>query len=215
MNANVRRCLKSALYGLMPRSLLLARGPRHRRRVALTFDDGPDERTNDYLGVLESLCVRATFFLIGEECEKDPSLVREYVRRGHQIAGHGWDHTRFSALSGSVLREQIDRTNEALGPQTTARPWVRPPHGDLDARALVHLLASGSTIAMWSLDSKDYEVSDAGALASRCAPDRVRPGEVILLHEGQSWTLEALPRIVVGLRRAGFEMVTMAELFEP
>jgi len=209
----LRRQLKSALYRAVPRSRLVGRGPSSRRQIALTFDDGPDGMTTAYLRVLDELRVRATFFLIGRACEKEPALLREYVRRGHQLGGHGYDHTSFVQLRWRGLREQLARTATAIGPQPTAHPWVRPPYGALNARVLGQLLVSGSTVALWSLDSLDFKLHDANEVALQCVPDRVAPGEVILLHEGQQWTLDALPRIVGGLRDAGYELVTMAEMF--
>jgi peptidoglycan/xylan/chitin deacetylase (PgdA/CDA1 family) len=212
VKAALRRQLKSLVLSAVPRSRLAVRGPRGARRVALTFDDGPDDMTRAYLDVLDRYGARATFFVVGEACEARPELVREYVVRGHQVAGHGWDHTRFTKLDPGALRAQLARTNAVLGPQPTARPWVRPPYGALDARVLAQLLASGAFVAMWSLDSFDYTIKDPEALVSRCAPSRIDPGEVVLLHEGQAWTLDALPRILERLRDARWEMVTMAEL---
>lgn len=209
----LKSLVKNAVYRAVPRSRLVQRGPAKTRQVALTFDDGPDHLTGAYLDVLEELDVRATFFVVGTACEREPELTREYVRRGHQIASHGYDHTRFTRLPWGALDDQLRRTTDLLGPTGTARPWVRPPYGDVDARVLAQLLASGSFIAMWSLDSLDYEIKDPAELAARCSPRQVKGGEVILLHEGQQWTLDALPRIVSGLRDAGYEMVTMAEMF--
>jgi peptidoglycan/xylan/chitin deacetylase (PgdA/CDA1 family) len=209
----LKSLVKNAVYRAVPRSRLVQRGPSSRRQVALTFDDGPDHLTGAYLDLLDELDVRATFFVVGTACELEPQLTRDYVRRGHQIASHGYDHTRFPKLPWSALDEQLRKTTALLGPTPTTRPWVRPPYGDVDARVLAQLLASGSLIAMWSLDSHDYEVRDAEALAVRCSPRHVSAGEVILLHEGQQWTLDALPRIVHGLRDAGYEMVTMVEMF--
>lgn len=199
----------------MPRSRLVTRGPSARRQVALTFDDGPDGLTTAYLRVLEELDVRATFFLVGRACENEPELVREYVRHGHQIAGHGYDHTPFVDLRWAALREQLTRTAAAIGSRSTVREWVRPPYGALNPRVLGQLLASGTTIALWSLDSLDFKHHDSSAVALQCSPERVSPGEVILLHEGQQWTLDALPRIVGGLRDAAYELVTMAEMLDP
>jgi peptidoglycan/xylan/chitin deacetylase (PgdA/CDA1 family) len=206
--------LKKAVFRAIPRSRLAQRGPSKSRHVALTFDDGPDHMTRAYLDLLDELEVRATFFVVGTACEREPDLMREYVRRGHQIASHGYDHTRFTKLRRMALDEQLRRTTELLaGSERTARPWVRPPYGDVNARVLAQLLASGSFIAMWSLDSQDYGIKDPAELAARCSPRHVSGGEVILLHEGQQWTLDALPLIVSGLRDAGYEMVTMAEMF--
>jgi peptidoglycan/xylan/chitin deacetylase (PgdA/CDA1 family) len=66
---------------------------------------------------------------------------------------------------------------------------------------------------MWSFDSLDYQIKDADELVARCDPAALAPGEVLLFHEGQRWTLDALPRIVGNLRDAGYECVTMADLF--
>ncbi|MGO8995105.1 MAG: polysaccharide deacetylase family protein [Polyangiaceae bacterium] len=213
MFAALRRKFKSVVFDAIPRSRLVQRGPASRRRVALTFDDGPDAMTGAYLDLLDKLEAPATFFVVGASCERQSELAREYAKRGHQVAGHGYDHTRFPALSFSALRDQLRRTDVALGPQPTMRRWVRPPYGDLNARVLAQLLAHGRMIALWSLDPRDYETKDPDLLVARCSPSVVRPGEVILLHEGQQWTLDALPRIVGALRGAGYEMVTMAKMF--
>ncbi len=206
--------LKATVFDTIPRSRLMTRGPTTARRVALTFDDGPDDRTLAYLDLLDELGVRATFFLMGDRSSKTPKLVMEYVRRGHQIAGHGYDHESFTRLRHSTLVDQIERTNAVLGPQPTARPWVRPPYGHVDAFVLARLLLHGSMIALWSFDSYDYKIRDPDALVARCAPENITPGEVLLFHEGQQWTLDALPRIVRALRDAGYELVTMAEMIE-
>lgn len=212
MLAALRSQMKAAAYRLAPERLL-RRGPTDARRVALTFDDGPDHLTERYLDLLDRLAVPATFFIEGQFAERDPAIVREYVRRGHQLGGHGFDHQRFSRLSIAELDDQLRRTDASMPPQATGRPWVRPPHGELSTRALLQLLSSGYVVAMWSLDSNDYRIHDPALLAAEVTPERVAPGEVILLHEGQEWTLAALPAIVDGLRGAGYELVTMADLF--
>ena len=205
----VRSFVKNAVFDALPS--ILRRGNPTTRRVALTFDDGPDLLSERYLDVLDDLGVPATFFLIGARAANHPELVREYLRRGHQVAGHGFDHMRFTRLSRRALLEQCAKTDEALGGQLNGRPWVRPPHGSLDATSLVNLVASGYTIAMWSLDSRDYDTTDPAQVAEQCAG--ITAGEVVLFHEGQEWTLEALPRIVAGLHAAGLECVTMHDLF--
>ena len=203
--------MKNAVLDRVPG--ILRRGPTTARRVALTFDDGPDHMTARYLDVLDQLAVPATFFLIGARAAEHPELVREYLRRGHQIASHGWDHTRFTKLSRRALLDQCTQTEQVLGLQLSGRPWVRPPHGSLDASSVVTLVLAGYTVAMWSLDSCDYEIQDPAALAARCSPaDKVSPGDVLLFHEGQQWTLDALPAIVAALRGAGYECVTMHDL---
>jgi peptidoglycan/xylan/chitin deacetylase (PgdA/CDA1 family) len=205
----VRSFMKNAVFDACPG--VLRRGPSTAKRVALTFDDGPDHVTERYLDLLDDLGIPATFFLIGGRAAHHPDLVRDYLRRGHQIAGHGFDHKRFNKLSRRDLLEQCARTDHALGGQLHGRPWVRPPHGTLDATSLVNLVASGYTVAMWSLDSCDYNTTDPAQLVEQCAG--ITAGEVVLFHEGQQWTLDALPRIVANLHAAGLECVTMHDLF--
>ncbi len=211
MTPSVRALVKNVVFQRLPGCL--RRGPTTSKRVALTFDDGPDDYTERYLDVLDDLGVPATFFLIGEYATARPELVREYLRRGHQVASHGYDHTRFSALGRRALLEQCAKTEQALGGQISGRPWVRPPHGSLDATALVSLLSSGYTIALWSVDACDYDDRDPASIALRCAPPKVSSGDVLLFHEGQQWTLDALPRIVTALHASGYECVTMHDLF--
>ncbi|MBA3391839.1 MAG: polysaccharide deacetylase family protein [Deltaproteobacteria bacterium] len=208
---SVRALVKNVVFQRLPGCL--RRGPTTTKRVALTFDDGPDDYTERYLDVLDDLGVPATFFLIGEYATARPELVREYLRRGHQVANHGYDHTRFTKLGRRALLDQLAKTEDALGGQLSGRPWVRPPHGSVDATSLVSLLASGYTIALWSVDACDYDDHDTASIVERCSPPNVDSGDVLLLHEGQQWTLDALPRIVTALHASGYECVTMHDLF--
>jgi peptidoglycan/xylan/chitin deacetylase (PgdA/CDA1 family) len=204
--------LRDATQELIGGDRLIRRGPDSARRVALTFDDGPGRLTRAYLDRLDQLGVPATFFLVGELVARQPEVVREYLRRGHQVGGHGWDHTAFTALKPGALRDQVRRTDAVLGPQATGRPWVRPPYGAIDIRVISQLALAGHVVAMWSFDSFDHMVHDAGALVTRCDPDGMAPGEVLLFHEGHEWTLAALPDIVGRLREAGYDLVTMFDL---
>jgi len=209
--AQVRALVRDTVFDLLPG--VLRRGPENPRRVALTFDDGPDHMTGRFLDELDRLGVPATFFLLGGSAAALPDMVREYIRRGHQLAGHGYDHQRFTKLARRELLDQCARTEQLLGGQPTGKSWVRPPHGSLDAASLLTLLTNNYTVAMWTLDACDYSDHDPASLAARCSPTNVQPGEVILLHEGQTWTLEALPGIVGPLQDAGYEFVTMQDLF--
>lgn len=196
----------------VPAGRLIYRGPTDARRVALTFDDGPDDLTPSYLEVLDHYGVPATFFVMGDLCELRPEAIGQYRRRGHQIGGHGYDHASFRSLSWRELDRQLDRTAHQIGPVPEGRLWVRPPYGQVDARALAKLWARGHVVAMWSLDSRDYSHADPAAIIAQCAPDRVAPGEVLLFHESHPHTVAALPVIVERLLADGYELVTMADL---
>ena len=211
MVTSLRTAVKNAVIDRLPG--VLRRGPVTAKRVALTFDDGPDELTPHYLEMLDDLGVAATFFVSGMQAAKRPDLIREYLRRGHQVANHGYDHTRFTKLSRGKLLEQLARTEQAIGGQITGRQWARPPHGALDATSLLAMRAAGYLVALWSVDSGDYDERDPARLAERCSPAVVGAGDVLLFHEGQTWTLDAVPRIVTALHASGLECVTMHDLF--
>jgi len=208
---SVRSIVKNAVLDRVPG--VLRRGPSTQKRIALTFDDGPDDLTPKYLELLDDLGVPATFFAAGELAAPRPDLVREYIRRGHQLANHGFDHQSFPSLSRRDLLDQVRRTDAAIGGQVTGRPWVRPPHGALDTASLLTLRAAGYVVALWSIDSRDYGEKDPAKLAETCSPANVSGGDVLLFHEGQQWTLDALPRIIAALHASGLECVTMHDLF--
>ena len=207
----VRAMVKNAVMDRIPG--VLRRGPATVKRIALTFDDGPDEQTPALLELLDDLGIPATFFLCGDKARQHPNLIREYIRRGHQLANHGYDHTRFPKLGRKSLLEQLERTDDAIGGQATGKLWVRPPHGSLDATTLLTLRTAGYVVAMWSVDSLDHEDQDPASLAERCGPANVGASDVLLFHEGQTWTRAALPRIVAALHASGLECVTMHDLF--
>jgi peptidoglycan/xylan/chitin deacetylase (PgdA/CDA1 family) len=198
----------------LPRSVLFTHGDRHARhkRVALTFDDGPDAMTRRYLDALRDLDVRATFFLIGEQAEIQSGIAREYRHRGHEVGGHGWTHAPFSTMTSARLLDELRKTRSAIPVGLRRRPLVRPPRGMLTPRTLARLAAAGYATVLWSLDSDDCRTTDPHVVERRLRPENVATGDVVLLHEMQPWTLQALPRIVTGLRDAGYELVTVGEL---
>jgi peptidoglycan/xylan/chitin deacetylase (PgdA/CDA1 family) len=166
-----------------------------------------------YLDVLARLGVRATFFLVGEYAARAPGMAREYIRRGHDVGGHGWSHATFAGMSRERLADELARTAAAL-PPARGRPMVRPPYGQLSLVSLYRLAAAGYTTVHWSVDSDDCRTTDARVVERRLAPERLSSGDVVLLHEGHPWTLDALPAIVRALRGAGWELVTVRELME-
>jgi peptidoglycan/xylan/chitin deacetylase (PgdA/CDA1 family) len=163
--------------------------------------------------LLAELRVRATFFLIGELCEAEPQLVQAIADGGHELASHGYTHRRFPTLSRSELEAELERTS-ALLPKMGRRPLVRPPYGSLSLGSLLACARRGFTTVLWSLNSCDWRLQDPSEVTKTTLKQAAAPGEILLFHEGQAWTLEALPAIVGGLRQAGHELVTVGELLD-
>lgn len=208
-----RRALRAVAEAVLPSSLLVVRGPATRRRVALTFDDGPSELSLEYLELLERHGARATFFLVGAECERRPDLVREMARRGHELGSHGHSHERFPELSAKgELDAELAASSALLRGSAASHRWVRPPYGALSLGTLLSCARAGLTLVLWSLDSEDWRTQSPRDVVARVSPHTVEPGSIVLLHEGQRWTLDALGEIVPELERSGYELVTVSEL---
>jgi peptidoglycan/xylan/chitin deacetylase (PgdA/CDA1 family) len=183
-------------------------------RVALTFDDGPTLLTPEYLDVLDGFAARATFFVVGEACARYPALVADIAARGHELAGHGYSHRRFSELSPDSLRDELFETRRLLPWDRCRTSLVRPPHGAVSLSSLFTSARAGFTSVLWSYDSCDARASTAIEVTRRFEAEAVPPGAIVLLHEGQRWTLEALPRVLQTLNEAGHELVTIGELLD-
>ena len=213
-----KRGVRSLAQAILPASLVVWRGPTSTRsangagRVALTFDDGPTSLTRDYLAVLERFGARATFFLVGDLCARHPELVAAIARGGHEIAGHGYTHRRFPDLSARELTEELERTRRLLPPDGRKRSFVRPPHGTISVSSTLTTASAGFSTILWSYDSGDWATEVADEVAARFVDRPVQAGEIVLLHEGQPWTLDALPKILSTLTEAGHELVTTGEL---
>jgi peptidoglycan/xylan/chitin deacetylase (PgdA/CDA1 family) len=233
LSSRGRRGAKALAEALLPESMVFWRGPEARQqplrslgralfgtgansrkpgRVALTFDDGPTPLTPQYLRVLEGLGARATFFVVGELCAAQPELVEAIADAGHELAGHGYTHRRFTALSRAELSDELARTRALLPPRSDGRQLVRPPYGSVSLASLLACSQQGFTTVLWSLNSGDWCSQQASEVERTFALQAVAAGEIVLLHEGQSWTMNALPAIVGTLKKAGHELVTVGEL---
>ncbi len=194
-----------------PESIFLSRVDTARPAVAITFDDGPDEETPLLLDELDRHCMRATFFVLGKQVEKYPEYAREIVRRGHELASHGYSHKAFPLLDAGELAAEIVRTASLL-PAPEGEPLLRPPRGQMSIDAIMMASRFGHLVAGWSIDSLDYKLRDPAALASRLRAARIRPGDVLLLHEGQPWTRAMLGDLATNLAARGLETAPMGEL---
>jgi peptidoglycan/xylan/chitin deacetylase (PgdA/CDA1 family) len=209
---SLRSRLRHLAAAAVPRGVLVSRGAGGRRRVALTFDDGPHPLTDAYLDVLDRFGARATFFVVGRNCAEHREALRHMVARGHEVAGHGYTHTAFPKLGAAALRDELDRTAALLPPVRNGHRLVRPPTGATSVRSLALCARAGYTTVLWSRDSDDCRTASPDEVAARLAPETLQPGEIVLLHEAQQWTLAALPRVLEGLARGGFEAVPVGEL---
>jgi peptidoglycan-N-acetylglucosamine deacetylase len=184
-----------------------------RGAVALTFDDGPHPRgTPATLEILDAAGVRATFFLVGEQVDRHPTLAAEIAAAGHAIGVHGHRHRNLLRLTPGQVRLDLLRAEFAIAWATDIGPDLyRPPYGVLTTAALVQARRRGWTPLLWTRWGRDWRADATPATIADDAIAGLVGGEVILLHDADhysapgSWqrTVAALPRILERVHATG------------
>jgi len=200
-------------------------GPSSRRVVALTFDDGPNyEGSTELLDILNKYGVKATFFVIGDEVEKNPDVVLRMSDSGYEVGNHTYYHTRLNGVSTAALENGIKKTNTLIESITGEKPrCFRPPGGSIPPSVANDLERMGMTVVCWTINAEDYtefnenfEIEENYQKIANELTDKVlkeaKPGAIVLLHNGSKQTLMALPNIIEGLRKHGYGFVTVSEL---
>ncbi|MFJ5265715.1 polysaccharide deacetylase family protein [Streptomyces sp. NPDC088387] len=195
---------------------LLRHGSRDTDTVALSFDDGPHPLyTGQVLDVLARYDVPATFFCTGLSVNALGTDIARMAEAGHCVGNHTWSHPYLPDLTPSELREQVERTSDAITRVTGERPdLMRPPYGSLTPRVMDMWTGFDEKIAMWDVEVDDWAMPGADIIAER-ALSQARPGSVILMHDAggdRSQTVEALPAIIEGLLERGLKPVTIPEI---
>lgn len=185
--------------------------------VALTFDDGPGPYTLRLVAELNKLKVHATFFAVGNQEQYFSEGTAAEVNSGDVVGDHTETHPMMGQLSPhdqyNELFEQMAQV-EVVGAK---RPRLfRPPYGSFDATTFKELHHLRLLMVLWSVDTGDYTLPGAEAIAQRVLAG-AKPGAIVLMHDAggeRSQTIAALPAIVAGLRRRGLKPVTVPQLLQ-
>jgi peptidoglycan/xylan/chitin deacetylase (PgdA/CDA1 family) len=185
------------------------------RQVALTFDDGPSEHTPAILRILRRTHTPATFFVIGRLASRYPRLIVAEARAGFEIGDHTETHPYLAGLPAAAQATQITTAADAIRHAGGPTPRLfRPPYGSFDRSTVAKLRQQGMLMVLWSADTKDYARPGVGKIVYT-ALSGAQPGAIIVMHDGggdRRQTVAALPRIIRGLRRRGYRLVTVAQL---
>jgi peptidoglycan/xylan/chitin deacetylase (PgdA/CDA1 family) len=184
-----------------------------RKMVAITIDDGPNRRTLEMCSILEKYGGRGTFFFTDALLRRgySPQAKKAYDR-GHEIANHTANHKMLYGYSGSL--GQVTIPKRSIRAATGFDPiWVRAMGGGVDSAGMSAVVNSGQLYCNWSIDSYDsHRRFTPPSVIYRNVVRRVRPGDVILIHQTHPESIQALPGICRELRRRGYKMVTLSEL---
>ena len=179
------------------------------RYIALTFDDGPSGRfTRRLLDGLQDREVKATFLLCGYRSQDYPKEAVRIAAEGHEIGLHGFSHDPMNTMTLAQVTREIQKT-AALLPHNVA--FLRPPGGKLNDATIAAAKNAGLAILSWSNDPQDWAVHDAATITNRVV-EKVKDGDVILLHDMSDSSVTAALRIVDQLEARGFQFVTVSEL---
>ena len=205
---------------------VIGRGPRSRRALYLTFDDGPRPRaTEPILDVLDREQVPAAFFLVGQAVRRHPATARRVAVAGHEIGNHTRHHRKLHCLGPRSIREELLGAHEDIVGVTGEIPRAfRAPHGYRNpfvtaAARRLRYQVFGWTFGVWDSDRPAPEE------IRRRVRAKLRPGAIVLLHDGdgydpagtgargdRSGTAVALPGIIADARGAGYEFRPLGEL---
>lgn len=190
----------------LPNRWVLTRGSRRRRVLYLTFDDGPHpEHTPVLLDLLAKYRARATFYLIGQQAERNAEVVRRIVSEGHALGNHSWSHPQFDRLSLVEQRREIEHTERLLARfDGQARHDFRPPRGVMPVPMVLDCIRRGQRIAFWSYDSLDYSQRPADELIEVARRHPPLPGEIVLMHDDGGLSLAVLETMLPQWAAEGF-----------
>ena len=192
----------------------LWRGNPNKREVALTFDDGPSPTlTPPLLDALRDAHVPGTFFVVGARAQLAPDLVRRMHAEGHEVEDHSYTHPNLDDATPQHLYEEILRNAIVVQALTGTWPhFLRPPGGQSNPHVLESAARCGMTGAFWTLDALSAEDSGSPEAVTQFVLKRVKPGAVILMHNGPYATTHAIPELAAQLRARGYTLVTLLQL---
>ena len=181
------------------------------RYVALTFDDGPSGRyTRRLLDGLAEREVKATFLLCGYRIKDYPDIAQRIFDEGHEIGYHGYSHNNMKDMSRRTIGAELMDT-EALLPEGCQPVFLRPPGGICSDGVRQVAQVRGLAILSWSVDPKDWATNDTAAI-ERAVLKNVKDGDIILLHDMTTSSVQAALDIIDVLEKQGFAFVTVSEL---
>lgn len=177
--------------------------------IAITFDDGPGKYTDELLSILVENDAKASFFVLGSNVEKYPEVIQKMEQLGFEIGNHTHNHVKLTQYPPEVIQQQVEGTNAALtNVLGHGAGLVRPPYGAVNETVRASL---AYPFAFWSVDTLDWQLKDAVAIADYIL-NTAQDGDVVLLHDIYGFTLDAMRIVVPELKARGYQLVTFSEM---
>lgn len=208
------------LVSMFP-DLFYRQGPSDEKKVALTFDDGPDSvYTPQILDILGKEKIKATFFLIGERAKLFPDVVKRMAKEGHIIGNHSMTHPNIVKLDEKQTAKEIKDCEAVIKSLAGYRPALfRSPYGSLDPEKVRSISKLKVKIIAWNVDSLDWKSLTAEQVKANIL-ENAREGSIILQHssgskeEDLTGSVAALKDIIKILKKDGYKFVTVPDLLD-
>ncbi len=181
-----------------------------KKNIALTFDDGPCEYTEELIDILNKHNAKATFFLSGQQVSKYPNSIIKAVAYGNEIGIHTLTHQLFINMSIQEIKQEINQTKEELNKiGLSPSNLVRPPYGSINNNIVNNI---NTTFILWNVDSKDWLYTSKEKIKNSVKKD-LENGAIILFHDSEKITLEVLDELLEELKKE-YNFLTISELFK-
>jgi peptidoglycan/xylan/chitin deacetylase (PgdA/CDA1 family) len=200
---------------------VIGRGPRRGRALYLTFDDGPNPTATERIAeTLQVHRVPAAFFMVGAHVKRHPELSRAVARAGHEVGNHTQHHLKLHLRGPATISRELEESHAVLSAVTGRPPRTfRAPHGLRNPFVTFAAGRLGYTVFGWTFGVFDSARPGSEEIRRRVRA-RLRPGAVILLHDGDGYdpagdrrqTADALPGIIRDARDAGYDFRSLREL---
>ena len=184
-------------------------------KVSLSFDAAwGNEDTNDLLSILAKHNVKTTFFMTGGWVESYPEDVKAISDAGHDLGNHSENHKQMAQLSAEECKDEIQKVHDKVKELTGKDMFLfRPPYGDYNDTLIEAANGLGYHVIQWDVDSLDWKDYGADAIVSKVVDHpHLGNGSIILMHNGPTYTKDALEQVITGLTDKGYEIVPISEL---
>ena len=184
---------------------------KQRPMIALTFDDGPGEYTEELINCLVENNAKATFFMLGQNVEAYPEIAKELQDAGMELGNHSYSHPDLVTIGADAAAQQVSNTDAALKAATGFEATVmRPPGGSFNDSVKA---AIDHPLIIWSIDTRDWATKSEDQ-TYQVVMDNAQDGSVVLMHDIHEWSVKAAIRMIPDLIAKGFKLVTVSELAE-
>ncbi|MFG6494902.1 polysaccharide deacetylase family protein [Fictibacillus sp. UD] len=196
---------------------LVTRAETTEKVVALTFDDGPTDNTDEILSILKEEDVKATFFVTGREVKENFENAQKLVAAGHELGNHSYSHKRMVLKTPSFIKEEIEQTDELIrkaGYEGTIQ--FRPPFGKKLIGLPRYLDKNNRKTILWDIEPETYpEIAADSEKIVKHVNDKVRPGSIILLHvmyDTRAESMKSVKGIIHALKAKGYTFKSVSEI---